>query len=62
MWASQYEEDTRPVQHYEDGEGSRGQDVGGAADVPWFVQPRKEKMERRPDCSEGSPGMTRRGG
>lgn len=61
MWASQYEEDTRPVQHYEDGEGSRGQDVGGAADVPWFVQPRKEKMERRPHDlpgqAEGARGV-----
>ena len=49
------------MQHYEDGEGSRGQDVGGAADVPWFVQPRKEKMERRPYClpgqAEGARGV-----
>ena len=49
------------MQHYEDGEGSRGQDVGGAADVPWFVQPRKEKMERRPHDlpgqAEGARGV-----
>ena len=31
---------------YECGEGSRGEDVGGAAEVPWFVQPREEVAER----------------
>ena len=33
---------------YECGEGSRGEDVGGAAEVPWFVQPREEAIAGRP--------------
>ena len=43
MWASQYEEDTHPGQHYEDGEGSRGQDVRGAAEDPGFFSLEKRR-------------------
>uniref|UniRef100_A0A8B9BXY5 RING-type E3 ubiquitin transferase n=1 Tax=Anser brachyrhynchus TaxID=132585 RepID=A0A8B9BXY5_9AVES len=31
-----------------DGEGSRGEDVCGAGEAPWFVQPRAEEAEGRP--------------
>lgn len=35
------------VETYEGGEGSRGQCVGRAAEVTWFIQPREEEAEGR---------------
>jgi len=36
---------------YEDGEGSRGQDLLGAAQITWFVQPKEKETEWRPQGS-----------
>jgi len=40
------------VETYEGGEGSRGQCVGRAAEVTWFIQPREEEAEGRPQHQE----------
>ena len=45
---------------YKDGEGSRGQDMWGAAEVPWFVQPRAEEL-RGGLMADGAPHREQRG-
>lgn len=50
-----------PKEGYQDGEGFRGQDIWGAAEVMWFVQPREEKTEGRPDSSLQLPHDRSRG-
>ena len=42
-----------PKESYKVGEGSKGEDIWGAAEVPWFVQPRLKETEWRPygSCS-----------
>lgn len=32
---------------YKDGEDSRGEEVGGMAEVPWLAQPSEEQTEGR---------------
>ena len=33
-----------PKGSYKDGVGSRGEDIRGMAEVPWFAQPRAEEL------------------
>jgi len=53
-----------PKEDYVDGEGSVYEDIRGAAEVPWFVQPREDEAEGRPhgglQLLTGSGGATLR--
>lgn len=51
FWAPQYQNRKLlecPKERYVDGEGSMYEDIKGAAEVPWFAQPREEEAEGRP--------------